>query len=60
MHYPSKFGKICYGPNVFLGSHIRGNACVLCSLEHDPYPSNSLVPWCLIIECVNDGIGFLV
>jgi hypothetical protein len=19
MHYPYKFGKICYGPNVFLG-----------------------------------------
>ncbi len=19
MHYPSKFGKICYGPNVLLG-----------------------------------------
>ncbi len=21
MHYPSKFGKICYGPNVFIGTY---------------------------------------
>ncbi len=32
----------------------------MCSLEHEKYPSNSVDPWCLIIEYVNDGIGFLI
>ncbi len=27
--------------------------------EHEQYPSNSVNPWCLIIEYPNDGIGFL-
>jgi hypothetical protein len=60
MHYPSKFGKICYRPNVFLGNQIRGITGVLCSFEHEQYPFNSVNPCCLIIEYLNDGIGFLI
>jgi hypothetical protein len=31
----------------------------LCSFEHEQCPSNSVDPWCLIIEYPNDDIGFL-
>jgi len=33
---------------------------VLCSFEHEQYPSNSVDPWCLIFEYLNDNIGFFV
>jgi hypothetical protein len=56
MHYPSKFEKICYGAQCIF---IRGIVGVLCSIEHEQYPSNSIDPWCLIIEYLNDSIGFL-
>jgi hypothetical protein len=38
---------------------MRGIACVLCSFEDDQYPSNSVDPWCLIIEYLNECINFL-
>jgi hypothetical protein len=39
---------------------MKGIAIVLCSFEHDQYPSNNVDPWCLIIEYFNVGIGFIV
>jgi hypothetical protein len=33
---------------------------VLSSFGHEQYPSNSVHPWCLIINNLNEGIGFLV
>jgi hypothetical protein len=60
MHYPSNFEKICYGPNVFLGNQIKGIISVLCSFEHEQYLSNSVNLWCLIIEYLNDSIGFFI
>jgi hypothetical protein len=45
-------------------SHFSKNgvvtSSVLCSFEHEQYPSNSVDPWCLIFEYLNDNIGFLV
>ncbi len=38
---------------------MKGIAIVLCSFEHEQYPSNSVDPWYLIIEYLNDNIGFL-
>jgi len=38
---------------------IRGIACLLCSFEHEQYPSNNVNPQCLIIEHPNDSIVFL-
>jgi hypothetical protein len=35
-------------------------AGVLCSFEHEQYPSNSVNPWCLITKYLNEDIGFLV
>ncbi len=52
--------KYVMEPNVFSGYHIRGIGGVLCSFEHEHYPSNSVDLWCLIIEYPNDNIGFLV
>jgi len=46
-------------PNVFMGYLIRGITSVLCSFEHEQYPSNNVNPWCLFIEYPNDNIGFL-
>jgi hypothetical protein len=60
MHYPSKFEKICYGTQCIYGITYKGNCSVLCHFEHEQYPSNSVDPWCLIIEYSNEGIGFLV
>jgi hypothetical protein len=36
------------------GITYKGNASVLCSFEHEQYSSNSVDPWCLIIEYPND------
>jgi hypothetical protein len=47
-------------PNVFLGYPTRSIACVLNTFKHQQYPSNSVDPWCFIIEYHNEGIGFLV
>jgi hypothetical protein len=47
-------------PDVFMGYPTRGIPCVLNSFGHEQYPSNSVDPWCLIIEYHNEGIGFLV
>jgi hypothetical protein len=47
-------------PNVFLGYPDKGTTCVLSSFGHEQYPSKSIDPWCLIIEYLNEGIGFLV
>jgi hypothetical protein len=47
-------------PNVFLGKLIWGIVGVLCSFEDEQYPSNSVDPWCLIIEYPNEGIDFLI
>jgi hypothetical protein len=46
--------------NVFMGQPMKGIVNVLCSFEDEQYPSNSKNPWCLIIEYLNEGIGFLV
>ncbi len=46
-------------PTIFLGQLIRGIVGVLCNFEHEQYPSNSVDPWCLIIEYLNDIIVFL-
>jgi hypothetical protein len=46
-------------PNVFLGYPDKGTTCVLSSFGHEQYPSKSIDPWCLIIEYLNEGIGFL-
>jgi hypothetical protein len=46
-------------PIVFLGQLIMGIVGVLCNFEHEQYPSNSVDPWCLIIEYLNDSIVFL-
>jgi hypothetical protein len=46
-------------PNVFWGQPRRIGG-VLCSFEDEHYPSNSVDPWCLIIEYPNEGISFLV
>jgi hypothetical protein len=45
-------------PIVFLGQVIRGIVGVLCSFEHEQYPSNNVDPWCLIIEYPKDNIVF--
>jgi hypothetical protein len=37
-------------PNVFLEYLARAIANVLSSFGHEQYPSNSIDPWCLIIE----------
>jgi len=37
-------------PNVFLGYPTKGIANILDSFGHEQYPSNSVDPWCLIIE----------
>ncbi len=48
-------------PNVFLRYPTMGIAGVLNSFGHAQYPSKSDVnPCCLIIEYLNEGIGFLV
>jgi hypothetical protein len=60
MYYPPSLKKYAMEPNVFLGQLIRGIVGVLCHFEHEQYPSNSVDPWCLIIEYPNEGIGFLV
>jgi hypothetical protein len=39
---------------------MRGITSVLCSFEDEQYTFNSVNPWCLIIEYLNEGIGFLV
>jgi hypothetical protein len=39
---------------------MKGITGVLCSFEDKHYPSNSIDPWCLIIEYPNEGICFLV
>jgi hypothetical protein len=36
-------------PNVFLGYPVKGIVDVLNSFAHE-YPSNSVDPWCVIIE----------
>ncbi len=36
------------------------NLGVLCSFEDEQYPSNSVNPWCLIIEYPNEGISVLI
>jgi hypothetical protein len=59
MHYPSNFEKICYGAQCISRLTYKGIISVLCSFEHEQYPSNIVGPWCLIIEYLNDGIGFL-
>ncbi len=51
MQYPSKFQKIYYGLNVFLGYLAKGIANVLNSFGHEQYLSNCINPWCLIIKC---------
>jgi hypothetical protein len=38
----------------------KGIVGVLCSFEDEQYPSNSVNPWCLIIEYLNERINFLV
>ncbi len=43
-------------PNVFMGYLIWGIASVLCSFEHEQYPSNNVDPWCLFIEYPNDSL----
>jgi hypothetical protein len=61
MQYSSKFQKICYGPNVFLKYLVWDIVGVLSSFGHEQYPSKRDVNlWCLIIEYLNEGIGFLV
>jgi hypothetical protein len=47
-------------PNVFIGQLMKGIVGVLCSFEVEHYPSNSIDPWCLITEYLNEGICFLV
>jgi len=39
---------------------MKGIVYVLNSFGHEQYPSNSKDPWCLIVEYLNEGIGFLV
>jgi hypothetical protein len=39
---------------------MKGIVGVLCSFEDEHYSSNSINPWCLIIEYFNEGIHFLV
>ncbi len=61
MQYSSKFQKICYGPNVFLEYPVWDIVGVLSSFGHEQYPFKRDVNlWCLIIEYLNEGIGFLV
>jgi hypothetical protein len=47
-------------PNVFLGYLMKGIASLLSIFGHEQYPSNSVDLWCLIIEYLNEGIGFFV
>jgi len=47
-------------PNVFLGYLAKGIANVLSSFGNEQYPLNSVDQWCLIIEYLNEGIGFFV
>jgi hypothetical protein len=61
------FGKVMHPSmfqvmksNVFLKQHVKGIVGVLFSFEDEQYISNSIDPWCLIIEYPNEGIGFLV
>jgi hypothetical protein len=39
---------------------MKGIASVLSIFGHEQYPSNSVGPWCLIIEYLNEGIGYHV
>jgi hypothetical protein len=39
---------------------MRSIASVLYSFEYEQYLSNNVDPWCLIIEYLHEGIGFLV
>jgi hypothetical protein len=47
-------------PNAFMGYPTRGITYVLSSFGHEQYLSNSVDPWCLIIEHPNEGTSFLV
>jgi hypothetical protein len=38
--YPSMFQVM--EPNVFMGQHVKGTTCLLCSFEDEQYPSNSV------------------
>ncbi len=58
MQYPSTFQVM--EPNVFMGQPMKGIVGVLCNFEDEQYPSNNIDPWCLIIEYLSEGIGFLV
>jgi hypothetical protein len=58
-HYPLSLKIYVMEPNIFLGLFLKGIASVLCHFEHEQYLSNSVDPWCLIIEYPNDNIGFL-
>jgi hypothetical protein len=58
MQYPSTFQVM--EPNVFLEQPMKGIVGVLCSFEDDHYPSNSINPWCLIINYLNECIRLLV
>ncbi len=46
-------------PIVFWGQVIKAIVGVLCSFEHEQYPSCSVHPWHLIIKYPNDNIVFL-
>jgi len=37
------------------GITYKGNVGLLCSFEHEKYSSNSVDPWCLIIEYLNNN-----
>ncbi len=43
-----------------MGQPMKGIVGVLCNFEDEQYPSNNIDPWCLIIEYLSEGIGFLV
>jgi hypothetical protein len=58
MQYPSTFQVM--KAYVFMGQPMKGIVSVLCSFEDEQYPSNIINPWCLILEYLNEGIGFLV
>jgi hypothetical protein len=45
---------------MYFWDNLRVFAGVLCSFENEHYPSNSVDPWCLIIEYLNEGINFFV
>jgi len=58
---PPSFKKYVMEPNVFLKYLVRGIACVLNSFRHEQYLYKSdIYLWCLSIEYLNEGIGFLV